>query len=139
MDDVLTIAHIVAAVFLLGPIAAAGPVASRALRSRDAGGLHLAERTLRVYGLASLSIPVLGLWLAGEDIGETWIWLSAVLMGVSILAVLLVALPATRDAAADLGTGGTGRAHLGRIWAGVGTASVAYVVVTILMIYQPGR
>lgn len=142
MHDALLALHVIAAVFLLGPVAAAGPSSARAVHAHDAGGIRIAQRTLRIYGWASLAVLVLGLSLVRRQwdvaFGDTWVWVSIALFVVATAMVVGLALPAQQDALSDLDTGADPTRHLGKIMGGIGVASLAYVAIAVLMIYKPG-
>jgi uncharacterized membrane protein len=142
VHDALLALHVIAAVFLLGPIAAAGPATARAVRARDISGIRAAQRTLRIYGWASLLVLVLGLGLVrrewGVAFGDAWVWVSITLFVIATALVVGLALPAQQDALADLDTGADPARQLGKIMAGASLASLAYVAIAVLMVYQPG-
>ena len=75
MNDVVLIAHVVAAILLLGPVTVAISMFPRlALAARDGeAGTVGAARTMhaitRTYGLFSLAVPLLGVGVMFTDLG----------------------------------------------------------------------
>ena len=143
MRTVLLVLHVVLAIFLIGPLVAAANQAARALRGPDpAGGLAFVARTVTIYGWASLAVAVFGLALVREDYGNTfsdsWLIASLVLFVVATVLVLGLLAPMLRRAAAGTaGTAGTTRALAPRAAAVGGVASLCYVVIAVLMVWQP--
>lgn len=132
--------HVVLAIFLIGPLVAAANQAPRALRAGDAGGLRVLARTVSIYGWASIAVGVVGFGLVqeryGNELTDGWLIASIMLFLVATLLILLVVAPLLRAAAGHSG----GTAHLaGRVGAMAGIASLCYVVIAVLMVWQPGN
>lgn len=141
----VTSLHVLAAVFLIGPLVFAASASPRALRAgaEGLGTLRFLSRTTRNYGYASLVVVVLGMANVRDKYGisfsQTWVWLSLVLtVGAIAIFVLLVA-PAQAAAVADIEAGKSPAHRLPLISAGSGIASLALLAVVFLMIYKPGR
>jgi uncharacterized membrane protein len=143
MEKVLLSLHVVAAIFIVGPLVAAANQAARALRDRDAGALRPLSRLVTVYGWASLVVAVFGAGLVQDKYdhkwSEAWLIVSLVLFLIASALVIGVLAPLLRravgtagDAAADL----AGRA--GRAAAVGGVVSLCYVAIAVLMVTQPG-
>lgn len=134
--------HVVLAIFLIGPLVSAANQAPRALRDGDAGALRLLARTVTVYGWASIAVAVIGFGLVqrryGNEFTDAWLIVSILLSVVATLLVVLLLAPLLRGAAAAAGGGST--AHLaGRVGALAGAGSLCYLVIAILMVWQPGN
>lgn len=150
MAGVLLSVHVLAAIVLVGgsavaaslfpryaPVAVAVPVGageSAAERSRSVAlALH---RVTRVYGVAAVVVPVVGIVLAAVQgrLGEVWIDVALVL---TVLAGALLALgvvPLQREALAEP----DGGARLRRLGMLAGVYNLLWAVVVVLMIVRPG-
>jgi uncharacterized membrane protein len=139
MRTLLLTLHVVAAIFLIGPLVAVANGAARAVRSGDAGALRAVTRTLTIYGWASLLVLVFGGALLGDEDGldETWVVVSLILFGVAFGLVVGLLLPTLRRAVSLAERGGGAAALAGRAAAYAGAASLLYVVIAVLMVYQP--
>lgn len=144
MVKVLLTLHIVAAIFLIGPLVAAGNGAARAARSGDAGALRAAARLVTIYGWASLAVLVFGLSLVqgrgkgvGVAFGDGWIIASLILFVVAFLLVVGVLRPALKNAVARADAGQDSGGLAGRIAGVSGVASLLYVTLAVLMVYKP--
>jgi uncharacterized membrane protein len=140
MEKLLLTLHVVAAIFLIGPLVAAVNQAPRALRAGDAGTLRALSRLVTVYGWVSLVTAVFGAGLVQDKYhnswSDTWLIISLVLFVVASVLVIALLAPLLRravDAPAD-GTAGLA----GRAAAMGGVASLCYVAIAVLMVTQPG-
>jgi uncharacterized membrane protein len=152
MKTVLDVLHVLAAVFLVGPMAVLPMSAMRALRSGDRAQLGSLARSTNVFSLASLLVVVFGFGVMGMSdpkyhlsITTSWILTSLVLYLVALAVNLALVVPALREAAAASTAGasatgegaGGGSAGYQRIAMGSGLVSVLLVVVVILMVWKP--
>ena len=146
MDTVLTVLHVVAAVFLVGPMAILPMTALRALRAGEWSMVSTLAVSTRVFSLASLLVAVLGFGVVGTadkrfDLSVTTSWvLTSIILYVFALALsLAVVVPAMKRAAGELegGRGEAARALYGRIAASSGVVSLLLVAVTVLMVWKP--
>ncbi|HEX7354161.1 MAG TPA: DUF2269 family protein [Mycobacteriales bacterium] len=135
--------HVVAAVFVLGPLMFAISATPRAIRSGGAATLRFLVATTRVYAYGSIIVLLLGLGAVRSkyhmSYGQTWVWVSIVLFVVAFGLITGVVLPAQRRALRLLDEGASATDQLPAIGAGAGIASVLIAVIVFLMIYQPGR
>jgi uncharacterized membrane protein len=142
MHTLLLTLHVVAAVFLIGPLVAAANQASRALSAADVGTLRSVSRTVTTYGWASLAVGVLGAPLAqrryGQTFGEAWLLVSLILFVLASAIVIGLLAPLLRRAVGTAQSGSATAALAGRAAALGGIASLLYVAVTVLMAWQPG-
>jgi uncharacterized membrane protein len=143
MGTVLTVLHVVTAVFVVGPMAILPMTGMRAVRTGNAAVAGLLARSTGVFSLASLVVAVLGFGVVGTadkrfdlSVGTPWVLASIVLYLVALLLSLLVVVPALRRAAADLAGAGKTAAY-GRIAAGSGLVSLLLLAVTVLMVWKP--
>jgi hypothetical protein len=72
------------------------------------------------------------------QIGDTWIWLSLLLWAAATAVSLGVLAPSLTKAAAEISTGGSAQALVGRVAAAGGVIGLVYAAIVLLMVYQPG-
>lgn len=146
MDTVLTVLHVVAAVFLVGPMAILPMTALRALRAGEWSMVSTLAVSTRVFSLASLLVAVLGFGVVGTaderfdlSVTTSWVLTSIILYVIALALSLAVVVPAMKRAAGELegGRGEAARALYGRIAAGSGVVSLLLVAVTVLMVWKP--
>jgi len=141
MRTTLLVLHVVLAIFLIGPIATAINQGARALLGGDAGGLRLLARTTTIYGWASLLVALFGSALVRDDYGHSfsdgWLIASIVLFLVATALVVGVLSPLLRGAVRTATAGGPTRTLAPRAAAVSGIASLCYVVIAVLMVWQP--
>ncbi|HEX5495994.1 MAG TPA: DUF2269 family protein [Mycobacteriales bacterium] len=143
MKILLTL-HLISAVFLIGPLAAAGIQGIRVTRAGDAGGLRATTRLVTIYGWASLAVLVFGLSLVqGKDrgvhvaFGEGWVIASLILFVLAFGLVIGVLRPALRSAVALVEAGQSSAGLTGRVAASSGVVSLLYLALVVLMVYRP--
>ncbi|WP_291048485.1 DUF2269 family protein [Herbiconiux sp.] len=155
METLISILHVVGAVFIVGPMAILPMSALRAARSGNGHQVATLARSTAVFSYLSLIVFLLGFALVGladpkYDLSITtpWVLASIVLYLIAVAVSLLVVVPALRRAAkdgdastaatSDGGSAGT-VAVAGRsaITAGSGAVAVLLVVVVILMVWKP--
>lgn len=144
MVKILLTLHLIAVVFLIGPLAAAGTRGIRLTRAGDVAGLRGTARLVTIYGWASLAVLVFGLSLVqGRDrgvhvaFGDGWVIASLILFVLAFALVIGVLRPALNRAIA-LAEGGQSSAGLaGRVAASSGVISLLYLALVVLMVYQP--
>jgi uncharacterized membrane protein len=146
MNTVLTVLHVVAAVFLVGPMAILPMTALRALRAGEWSMVSTLAVSTRVFSLASLLVAVLGFGVVGTadkrfdlSVTTSWVLTSIILYVIALALSLAVVVPAMKRAAGELegGRGEAARALYGRIAAGSGVVSLLLVIVTVLMVWKP--
>jgi uncharacterized membrane protein len=163
MENLLLTLHVVAAIFLIGPLVAAANQAARVLRGGDTGALAGLARLVTVYGWASLLVGVFGAGLVQDKYehtwGEAWLPISLVLFLVASALVIGLLAPLLRRAVStagssvpaggadpggaatgggDAATGGGATGLAGRAAAVGGVVSLCYVAIAVLMVYKPG-
>ncbi|HVQ89781.1 MAG TPA: DUF2269 family protein [Mycobacteriales bacterium] len=139
MEKLLLTLHVVAAIFLIGPLVAAVNQAPRALRSGDAGALGPLARTVTIYGWVSLVIAVFGAGLVQDKYhnswSDPWVIISLALFVFASALVLALLAPLLRQAAAAPGGGAELAARAAALG---GVASLCYLAIAVLMVTQPG-
>ena len=146
METLLNVAHVVGAVFVVGPMAILPMTALRAVRAGEWTLVATLARSTRAFSLLSLLVAVLGFGVVGTadeqfDLSVTtgWVLTSIVLYLLALALSLALVVPSLTRAAALLedGRGEGARALYGRIAAGSGVVSLLLVAVTVLMVWQP--
>ncbi|MCW2915942.1 MAG: hypothetical protein JWN52_4010 [Actinomycetia bacterium] len=90
MDRLLLTLHIGFAIFTLGPLTAATMATPRYIRARNIAVLRYLHRVTRIYGLATLGIFLVGLFLAKGDFARVWLSASMTLFIVALVLLLIV-------------------------------------------------
>jgi hypothetical protein len=142
----LLAAHIVFAVFAVGPLVHAATTAGRGVRSGNGAATASASRMLRLYAYASLLVVLAGgaLMSQKEDgvkiaaVGDTWIWLSALLWLVAVALVLGVIVPTLDKATKQITAQESVVTLTARVAATGGAVALIFVVIVVLMVYRPG-
>ena len=146
MDTLLTALHVVAAVFVIGPMAILPMTALRAVRAGNGPVVALLSTSTRVFTLASLLVAVLGFAVLGSvaktdkvSVATGWVLTSIVLYLAALALSLLVVVPSLRRAATELAASRTegAQAVYGRIAASSGVVALLLVAVTVLMVWRP--
>lgn len=141
--------HLIAAIFAIGPLVAAATTASRGLRTSDAKATASAARTITIYSYVSVLAVIFGFGLMSAkapwdpdnnvaSFSEAWIWLSALLWVVAVVIALFGIVPSLEKAEELIGAGGSASDLTGRVAAMGGVVGITFVVITVLMVYQPG-
>ncbi|MBF4571944.1 DUF2269 family protein [Herbiconiux sp. VKM Ac-1786] len=155
METVISILHVVGAVFIVGPMAILPMSALRAARAGNGHQVAALARSTAIFSYLSLIVFLLGFALVGLadpkyelSITTPWVMASIVLYLIAVAASLLVVVPALRRAARD-GDAGTAAvddggaagvtAVAGRLAVTVGSGVVAVLLVgvVILMVWKP--
>lgn len=140
--------HLLFAIFAIGPLVHAVTTAGRGIRQGDAAATASAARMTQIYSYASILVIVFGFGLmsakspySGEAVasfGETWIWLSALLWLVAAALALGIIVPGLKKATALIGGGDNAKAIGPRVAACGGVVALIFIVIVVLMVYQPG-
>ena len=107
MHTFLKTLHVIAAVFLIGPLVLVPMTGLRAIRVGDLGAVRNAARQTTLYGLLSLLVFALGAAVVPTepehyDFGTPWVTISMTLFVVALALILGVAAPALTKAASLL-------------------------------------
>lgn len=142
---VLLALHILAAVFLIGPLTFATSVTPRVIRQGPEGlsALRLLARTTRIYAIGSIVVFLLGLTLVrhqyGYSFNQFWVSASMTLFVVALGLILAVVERDQRRAITALSAGEPAAVAAGRIAAASGAAALMWLVIIVLMVYRPGH
>lgn len=133
--------HVLAAIFVVGPLVGAAMTAPSALRSSNAGGLRLASRLSTIYGWGTLLVAALGMSMARggrhASFGDPWVGISIVLTLCALALAVGGLAPALRTAAETVGSGTPPGRLAARIGAMAGGLVLIYAVIVVLMFYKP--
>ena len=147
MLKVLLAAHLLFALFLVGPLVHAVTTAGRGIRQGDGAATAAAARNARIYGYLSILVPLAGFALMSQkrrgqqlgEFGDTWIWLSAVLWLAATILVLGLLVPTLENVTDKIAKEESVVSLTARVASVGGTVALLYAVVVVLMVYQPGR
>jgi uncharacterized membrane protein len=144
MHTLLDVLHVVAAVFLIGPLAILPMSGMRALRAGQGPAVASLARSTAIFAWASLAVVVFGFGVLGTtdkryglSITTPWIWISIVLYLIALGLTLFAVVPAMKSAAAIGDTENSTAGGYGRIAMASGIASLLLLVVVILMVAKP--
>jgi len=139
----IRVLHIAAAIFLIGPLTFATSISPRLIRQGESGEavLRWAHRATQFYGLGTLLVGVLGVGLVLGDFTFNQFWISA------SLTLFVVALGLTfaiierdqRSAIRNREAGDDSPVQAGRILATSAVVALIWLVILLLMVYQPGN
>ena len=142
--------HVLAAIFLIGPLTFAPFLGLRAVVRRDPDAVRRAARTAVILGAASGLVFLLGLAAAGNSAtvsySTPWVTISITLSIIALGAALAVAAPSLRSVATIIEDGSAAAdSHVkakmdslrGRIGASAALAALSWAVVVILMTAKP--
>ena len=142
-QNIVVSLHVVAAIFVLGPLVFATSATPRAIRTGGTKTLQFLASTTRIYAIVSLLVPILGAGAVHRKYGfafsQTWVWLSLVLYVVALGLLTRLVVPAQRKALQLLTDGHDATGQIAYVAAGSGLAATAFAVIAFLMIFQPGR
>jgi uncharacterized membrane protein len=144
MHTLLDVLHVVAAVFLIGPLAILPMSAMRALRAGQGPAVASLARSTTIFGWASLAVVVFGFGVLGTtdkkyglSFGTPWIWISLVLYLIALGLTLFAVVPAMRAAVGGEGGAPASSGAYRRVAMTSGIASLLLVVVVVLMVAKP--
>jgi uncharacterized membrane protein len=147
MLKLLLAAHLVLAVFAVGPLVHAAMTAGRGIRTGDGAATASASRVLRIYAYVSVLVVVAGMGLMsqkedGHRLGEfedPWIWISLVLYLVAVALVLGVIVPTLDRATKQIADQQSVVTLTARVAASGGVVALLFLVIVVLMVYKPGE
>lgn len=143
MDELLLATHVLAGILFVGPVAVTAslfpryvPLTNGAPGIRSAAVAAALHRVTRAYGVLALSVPLVGLLLAGVQgrVGEVWITVAMVLTAVAGGLLALRIAPTQREAL-DSPDDGT---RLRTLSALTGVFNLLWAAVVVLMVFRPG-
>jgi uncharacterized membrane protein len=105
MTKLVVTLHVLAAVFLIGPMAINPMMGMRAIRKHDARGVHEAARSTTLYTLLSLIVAAFGIIavsVGGKDrhwsFSDAWLTISMTLYVIALALALAVVSPSLTQA-----------------------------------------
>jgi uncharacterized membrane protein len=152
MNELFNVLHVVAAVFIVGPLAILPMTALRALRAGNGGQVATLAKSTAIFGRLSIVVVLLGFAVMGTSdpkygtsVTTPWILWSLILWVLAAVVSEAVVVPAMKKAAGALGAvagGGTADGagasqYYGRIAGGSGVVSLLLVAVVVLMVWKP--
>jgi uncharacterized membrane protein len=146
MDTLFNVLHVVAAVFIVGPMAILPMTAMRAVRGGNAQQVAMLAKSTNVFSLLSLVVALLGFGLVGMadekynlSVTTPWVLWSIILYVIALGLTLFLVVPTMRRAADALEGAGTvgDNTRYPAIAAGSGVASLLLVAVVVLMVWKP--
>lgn len=147
VHTLLDILHVVAAVFLIGPMAILPMSAMRSVRAGDGAAVLTTARSTMIFSLASLLVVVFGFGVLGLtdkkydlSVATPWILISIILYAIALALNVLAVVPALRSAGEHLqaADGGALRDNdYRRIAITSGVVTLLLVAVVVLMVAKP--
>ncbi len=147
METLFSILHVVAAVFLVGPMAILPMTSMRALRAGSGTQVASLAKSTSVFSWLSLIVVFFGFGLIGVmgiPMTTSWILWSIIAYVIALLINLLVVVPAMRRSAAELPANNAGTPSGGgkpggyaAVSAGSGISSLLLLLVVVLMVWKP--
>lgn len=146
MLKLLLAAHLIFAVFAVGPLVHAATTAGRGIRTGNGEATASASRMLRIYSYVSVLVIIAGMGLMSQkedghklaEFSDAWVWVSLLLWLVAVGLVLGVIVP-TLDRATKLIAEQQSVVTLtGRVAASGGVVALLFLVIVVLMVYKPG-
>jgi len=146
MFKLLLAAHLVLAVFAVGPLVHAATTAGRGIRTGDGAATASASRVLRIYSYVSVLVVVAGMGLMSQkedgervaEFSEAWIWVSLLLWLAAVGLVLAVIVPTLDRATKQISAQESVVTLTGRVAACGGVVGLLFLVIVVLMVYKPG-
>ena len=145
METLLSVLHVAAGTFIVGPMTILPMIGLRAIRSGSADQVASIARSTRFFSWLSLVVVVTGFLLVSfvdpEDkltIGTPWLLASIVLNAVAVVVSLSLIAPLLSRAGLHLADGTTADARAyGRIAGLSGLVTLLLVAVVMLMVWRP--
>jgi hypothetical protein len=142
----LLAAHLVFAVFAIGPLVHAATTASRGVRRGDGVATASAARMLRIYAYVSVLVVIAGMGLMSQkedgrklaEFGDTWIWLSLLLWLLAMAIALGVLVPTLNKVTKLIEAEDSVVTLTARVAAAGGVVALIMVTIVVLMAYKPG-
>ena len=140
MRTLLLVAHIAAAIVLIGPTTFAASVFPRYASPDGRVVAEAMHRVCRAYGGASLAVAAVGVALAAQGGFLTQGWVLASLASFAVAFALLVAVVVPRQArvlAAIIAGGEAAPADLSAMRTGSGLYGLIWLAILVLMVAKP--
>lgn len=153
MEALFATLHVVAAVFIVGPMAVLPMTGLRAIRAGHGQQVDQLARSTFVFSLLSLVVVVFGFGILpfskyGTTVTTPWVLASLIIYVIALAVSLFGVVPAMRSAAEQLAAVPAGsvpgpdiaaatRRAYGRVAMFSGIASLLLVVIVVLMAWKP--
>ena len=151
METLLTVLHVVGAVFIIGPMAILPMTAMRSVRAGQGAQVAVLAKSTYIFALASLLVALLGFGVLGVSqndgsddhatVSTPWVLISIIMYALALGLTLLAVVPALRRAAEHLQNPASqelSKPDYRRIGIGSGVTSALLVIVVVLMTWRPG-
>lgn len=103
MTTLLVVVHVLAAIFVVGPLGVAPLLGLRGIRRRDADRIHAAAQQTTLFGAGSIVVSALGAGAVATndryDFTTPWVTISMTLYVVALAITFAATVPALRGAA----------------------------------------
>ncbi|TIH27066.1 DUF2269 family protein [Subtercola vilae] len=139
MGTIFSILHVVATVFIVGPLAIMPMTALRTLRTGDTARAATAAKSLRLFSYLSLIVVITGFGVMGMSdpkynltITTPWVLASLIFYAVALLTTLIVTVPALQHADRGALTSAYARTAVSS-----GLAAFCLTAVVVLMVWKP--
>ncbi|SEB37703.1 Predicted integral membrane protein [Paramicrobacterium humi] len=144
METLFNVLHVVAAVFIVGPMAILPMTAMRAVRAGNGAQVAVLAKSTMIFSWLSVLVVVFGFGIMGMSeydisISTPWILWSIILWLVAIILNLVLVVPTMNKAARALADGaaeGSGSGYPA-IAAGSGLTTILLIAVVVLMVWKP--
>lgn len=145
MHTTLLVLHVLAAVFIVGPMAVLPMTGLRALRAGSTDQAASLAKSTFVISLLSLLVVIFGFGVMSASnstyhlsITTSWIWPSIVMYVIALALNILVVVPALREAAqADSGQATPGGGRYQRVAMSSGLSALLLAAIVVLMTWRP--
>jgi len=144
METVLNVLHVLAAVFIIGPMAILPMTAMRAIRGGDGAQVRSLAQSTNVLSLASLIVIIFGFGVMSLSdtkydlsITTSWILISLILYVIALALSLAVVVPALRNAGSQLVDGTAADNAYKRVAMVSGIVSLLLIAIVVLMVAKP--
>ncbi len=142
METLFSVLHVVAAVFIVGPMAILPMTAMRAVRAGNGGQVAVLAKSTMIFSWLSVLVVVFGFGIMGMSeydisISTPWILWSLVLWAAATIINLVLVVPSMRKAAAALSDGASEGSGYPAIAAGSGISTILLIAVVVLMVWKP--
>lgn len=148
METLFATLHVVAAVFIVGPMAILPMTGMRAIRAGQGRQVDVLARSTFVFSLLSLVVVVFGFGILpfskyGTTVTTPWVLASLIIYVVALGLSILGVVPVMRSAAEALTAAPAGGAAVdtkraySRVAMLSGIASLLLVVIVVLMTWKP--
>lgn len=148
METLFATLHVVAAVFIVGPMAILPMTAMRAIRAGQGRQVDVLARSTFVFSMLSMVVVVFGFGILpfsehGTKVTTSWVLISLILYVIALALSVFGVVPAMRSAAGVLTAAPAGgaapdtKSAYGRVAMLSGIAALLLVAIVVLMAWKP--